>query len=98
MVDQTTSFVNALALMLLVTAGFASVRDDLRITKPSNRPPLIRWLPPKPLDPKPARHLNLLPSIRQSRATCPGSSFTRGRHYSIYRSTHAGEPGGTGSS
>lgn len=26
-------FANALALMLLVTAGFASVRDDLRITE-----------------------------------------------------------------
>jgi len=33
-------FINALALMLLVTAGFASVRDDLRMTE-NSEPPAI---------------------------------------------------------
>ena len=33
-------FINALALMLLVTAGFASVRDDLRMTE-TFEPPAV---------------------------------------------------------
>lgn len=41
-------FINALALMLLVTAGFASVRDDLRMTETFEPPAVEQVITSRP--------------------------------------------------
>ena len=47
-------FVNALALMLLVTAGFASVRDDLQITEAFEPPSTDQAVASITTEPEPA--------------------------------------------
>ena len=69
-------FINALALMLLVTAGFASVRDELRMTEVFEPPIMAQAVAaetnatgkppaPAPAEPEPANTVQARTDARQ---------------------------------